>query len=76
MPKTVLRPKALSYLPLPGYPYSAGTMGGGLIYTAGLVAWDEAGKLVGIGDVKRQTHPTRTNRTGKLRMYPVDPIQD
>lgn len=61
MPKTVLRPKALSYLPLPGYPYSAGTMAGGLVYSAGLVAWDETGKLVGVGDVKRQTRQVLDN---------------
>ena len=46
MPKRVLRPAKLSYLPLPDYPYSAGTTANGMIYTAGLVAWDEKGKLV------------------------------
>jgi reactive intermediate/imine deaminase len=61
MPKKVLRPKALSYLPLPSYPYSAGTTAGGLIYTAGLVAWDETATLVGIGDVGRQTRQVLSN---------------
>lgn len=61
MPRTVLRPRALSYLPLPNYPYSAGTAANGLVYTAGLVPWDESGKLVGIGDVKRQTRQVLSN---------------
>ena len=66
MPKRVLRPKALSYLPLPGYPYSAGTTAGGLIYTAGLVAWDQTGTLVGIGDVGRQTRQVLSNLAAVL----------
>ncbi len=61
MPKKVLRPEALSYLPLPGYPYSAGTAAGGFVYSAGLVAWDETGTLVGIGDVGRQTRQVLAN---------------
>jgi 2-iminobutanoate/2-iminopropanoate deaminase len=61
MPRKVLRPKALSYLPLPKYPYSAGTAAGGFVYTAGLVPWDETGKLVGIGDVGRQTRQVLAN---------------
>jgi reactive intermediate/imine deaminase len=61
MPKHVLRPAKLSYLPLPEYPYSAGTMAGGLIYTAGLVAWGEKGKLVGKGDVGAQTRQILAN---------------
>jgi len=55
MPKTVLKPKSLSFFPKPKYPYSAGTKGGPLIYTAGQVAFDENGELVGIGDVRAQT---------------------
>jgi reactive intermediate/imine deaminase len=61
MPKRVLRPKKLSYLPLPEYPYSAGTSANGMIYSAGLVAWDEHGKLVGKGDVRRQTRQIFAN---------------
>ena len=61
MPKRVLRPKRLSYLPLPEYPYSAGTSANGMIYSAGLVAWDEHGKLVGKGDVRRQTRQIFAN---------------
>jgi len=66
MAKKVLRPKALSYLPLPGYPYSAGTAAGGFVYTAGLVAWDERGTLVGIGDVGRQTRQVLANLAAVL----------
>jgi 2-iminobutanoate/2-iminopropanoate deaminase len=61
MPKHVLRPAKLSYLPLPEYPYSAATTANGMIYTAGLVAWDEQGKLVGKGDVRRQTRQIFAN---------------
>jgi 2-iminobutanoate/2-iminopropanoate deaminase len=61
MPKRVLRPEKLSYLPLPDYPYSAGTTANGMIYTAGLVAWDTQGKLVGHGDVRAQTRQILAN---------------
>jgi 2-iminobutanoate/2-iminopropanoate deaminase len=61
MPKRVLRPAKLSYLPLPDYPYSAGTTANGMIYTAGLVAWDEKNKLVGRGDVRAQTRQILAN---------------
>jgi len=61
MPKRVLHPAKLSYLPLPDYPYSAGTTANGMIYTAGLVAWDEQGKLVGRGDARAQTRQILAN---------------
>lgn len=67
MPKSVLRPQALSYLPLPEYPYSAGaTAENGMIYTAGLVAWDAKGKLVGHGDVRAQTRQIFANMKAVL----------
>lgn len=66
MPKHVLRPAQLSYLPLPEYPYSAGTTANGMIYTAGLVAWDEQGKLVGKGDVRAQTRQIFSNMRAVL----------
>ncbi len=66
MPKHVLRPVQLSYLPLPEYPYSAGTTANGMIYTAGLVAWDEQGKLVGKGDVRAQTRQIFSNMRAVL----------
>ena len=55
MPKEVLRPQNLRFLPKPEYPYSPGSKGGRLIFTAGQVAWDENGDLVGVGDVQAQT---------------------
>ena len=67
MPKKVLKPKSLSYLPLPLYPYSAGTMANGLIYTAGLVAWDENNKLVGHGDAAAQTRQCLKNIESVIR---------
>ena len=66
MPKHILRPTELSYLPLPEYPYSAGTTANGMIYTAGLVAWDEHGKLVGRGDVRAQTRQIFANMRAVL----------
>jgi reactive intermediate/imine deaminase len=66
MPKHILRPTKLSYLPLPEYPYSAGTTANGMIYTAGLVAWDENGKLVGRGDVRAQTRQIFANMRAVL----------
>ena len=58
MPKQVLRPKNLSFQPRPTYPYSPGAKAGGFVYTAGQVAWDDKGKLVGIGDVTISTAAT------------------
>ncbi|MFQ5912676.1 MAG: RidA family protein [Nitrospinota bacterium] len=55
MPKDVLRPGNLSFLPKPEYPYSPGTRGGRLVYTSGQVAWDDKGHLVGVGDMRAQT---------------------
>ena len=67
MPRNLLRPQSLSYLPLPEYPYSAGTTAAsGMIYTAGLVAWDAAGKLVGEGDVGAQTRQIFANMRSVL----------
>jgi len=68
MPKTVLRPKELSYFPLPAYPYSAGTMAAnGMIYTAGLVAFDKNARLVGVGDPVKQTRQILANIRAVLR---------
>jgi 2-iminobutanoate/2-iminopropanoate deaminase len=61
MPKKVLRPKNLLFQPRPTYPYSPGAAAAGFIYTAGQVAWDSRGKLVGIGDVRRQTRQVLSN---------------
>jgi 2-iminobutanoate/2-iminopropanoate deaminase len=61
MPRTTLRPKSLDFQPRPTYPYSPGAHGGGMIFTAGQVAWDETGEVAGIGDVAAQTRQTLKN---------------
>jgi 2-iminobutanoate/2-iminopropanoate deaminase len=67
MPKQVLRPPTLMFQPRPTYPYSPGAKGGGLIFTAGQVAWDKTGRIVGIGDVRRQTIQTLRNVVSVLK---------
>jgi 2-iminobutanoate/2-iminopropanoate deaminase len=66
MPKELLRPINLLFQPRPTYPYSPGAKGGGLIFTAGQVAWDKAGEVVGIGDVREQTIQTLANLVAVL----------
>lgn len=61
MPRTVLRPKSLDFQPRPTFPYSPGAKGGGMVYTAGQVAWDESGEVTAIGDVRQQTIQTLNN---------------
>lgn len=61
MPKQTLRPRNLDFQPRPTYPYSPGAKAGGFILTAGQVAWDEHGDVVGIGDVSAQTRQTLKN---------------
>ncbi len=61
MPRTVLKPASLDFQPRPTYPYSPGAMAGGMIYTAGQVAWDASGEVTGIGDVRAQTIQTLAN---------------
>ena len=61
MPKTVLRPKNLLFQPRPTYPYSPGATAAGWVFTAGQVAWDSTGTLVGIGDVRTQTRQVLAN---------------
>ena len=61
MPKEVLCPDNLNFQPRPTYPYSPGTKGGSLVFTAGQVAWNENGALVAIGDVRAQTVQTLNN---------------
>lgn len=61
MPKTVLCPKSLEFQPRPTYPYSPGTKGGHLVFTAGQVAWDETGEVTAVGDVRAQTVQTLAN---------------
>jgi reactive intermediate/imine deaminase len=61
MPKTVLRPENLAFQPRPAYPYSPGAKGGNLVFTAGQVAWDARGEVIGLGDVRAQTVQTLNN---------------
>ncbi len=61
MPRTVLRPKNLEFQPRPSYPYSPGAKGGNFIFTAGQVAWDTRGEVIGRGDVRAQTLQTLNN---------------
>lgn len=61
MPRTVLKPKSLDFQPRPTYPYSPGAKGGGFVYTAGQVAWDETGEVTAIGNVRAQTVQTLSN---------------
>lgn len=67
MTKRVLRPANLSFQPRPTYPYSPGTRGGDYIYTAGQVAWNDKGEIVGIGDVRAQTRQVLSNIESILR---------
>jgi len=67
MPKRVLRPKNLSFQPRPTYPYSPGTRGGDYVFTAGQVAWNEKGELVGFGDVRAQTRQVLSNVASVLK---------
>ena len=61
MPKKTLRPASLEFQPRPTFPYSPGAMARGLILTAGQVAWNERGQIVGVGDVRAQTVQTLKN---------------
>ena len=61
MPKTTLRPATLSFQPRPTYPYSPGARGGQMIFTAGQVAWNQKGEVIGQGDVRLQTQQTLKN---------------
>ncbi len=61
MPKQVLRPKNLMFQPRPSFPYSPGAAAGGWVFTAGQVAWDDKGDIVGIGDVQAQTRQVLRN---------------
>jgi reactive intermediate/imine deaminase len=67
MPKRTLRPANLSFQPRPEYPYSPGTRGGRLVYTAGQVAWNERAELVGLGDPAAQARQVLSNVESILR---------
>ena len=61
MPRTPVKPASLDFQPRPTYPYSPGAEGGGMVFTAGQVAWDETGNVTGVGDVRAQTIQTLKN---------------
>lgn len=61
MPRKILIPEQLDFQPRPAYPYSSGTRGGDMVYTAGQVAWGSDGNIVGIGDIEAQTRQTLSN---------------
>ena len=67
MPRKVLKPASLDFQPRPTYPYSPGTRGGGMVYTAGQVAWGPDGNIVGVGDIDAQTRQTLSNVEAVLR---------
>ena len=67
MPKTTLRPGTLSFQPRPTFPYSPGTKSGQMIFTAGQVAWNEKGEVMGQGDVRLQTQQTLKNVISVLK---------
>src|SRR5215217_1842574 len=67
MPKQTLRPANLNFQPRPEYPYSPGTRGGRLVYTAGQVAWNERAELVGPGDPTAQARQVLSNVESILR---------
>ena len=67
MPKTTLLPATLSFQPRPTYPYSPGTKGGQMIFTAGQVAWNEKGEVTGQGDVRLQTWQALKNVISVLK---------
>ena len=67
MPRKILRPEQLDFQPRPTYPYSPGTRGGNMVFTAGQVAWGSDGNIVGIGDIEAQTRQTLSNVEAVLR---------
>lgn len=52
MPKQTIVP---SGSPPPLAPYSPGTKADGVVYVSGMLALDQTGKTIGVGDVKAQT---------------------
>ena len=67
MAKKVLRPKSLEFQPRPTFPYSPGARGGNMVFTAGQVAWDKTGNVIGINDVRAQTVQTLANVEAVLK---------
>ena len=73
MPRKVLKPASLDFQPRPTYPYSPGAMGGGMVYTAGQVAWDASGALVGGNDLQAQARQCLANLKAVLASQGATP---
>jgi enamine deaminase RidA (YjgF/YER057c/UK114 family) len=69
MPKRFVNPPTLSRST---YSHAAVVEGGTLIVTAGQVAFDGTGKVVGVGDIKAQTHQVYANLREALRAAGAD----
>ncbi|AWF81653.1 pyrimidine utilization protein C [Microbulbifer sp. A4B17] len=67
MPRKILKPEQLKFQPRPTYPYSPGTRGGDMVYTAGQVAWGSDGNIVGVGDIEAQTRQALNNVRAVLK---------
>ena len=59
MPKSILSSPRIAHVP--GAPYSLGTKAGNLVFVAGMVALNQAGQLVGKGDIRAQTRQVLEN---------------
>jgi enamine deaminase RidA (YjgF/YER057c/UK114 family) len=71
MPKTILRPATLSFQPRPTFPYSPGTKGGQMIFTAGQVAWNKKGEVTGQDDVRLQVNTEMLVWAGRTKLRGV-----
>jgi len=69
MPKRLLNPPTLSRST---YSHAAAVEGGTLVVTAGQVAFDVNGKVVGVGDITAQTHQVYKNLREALRAAGAD----
>ena len=64
MAKQALTPEGMAK---PGGPFSSGVKSGRLVFVAGQVAIDSAGKTVGVGDIRAQTRKVLDNVREVLR---------
>ena len=69
MPRRLLSPPTLNRST---YSHAAAVEGGTLIVTAGEVAFDVDGKVVGVGDIEAQTHQVYKNLREALRAAGAD----
>ena len=64
MKKEYLNPKGLKASPF--YSHTVAATGGKLVYVAGQVSWDEAGNVVGKGDMRAQSEQVFKNVSAAL----------